>query len=113
MFHLGGSVLRKHQRGFKTEKGKQPVKCVIKPPNWDLGASINQHMPQTHSRGARELGQGWGGEFEGEGRPAPNSLELHTFWPAPGYKRGSRGRRRPSGKEAPVQAVGGQACEQP
>lgn len=61
MFRLGGSVLRKHQRGFKTEKGKQPVKCVIKPPNWDLGASINQHMPQIQPRGARELGRGWGG----------------------------------------------------
>lgn len=69
MFRLGGSVLRKHQRGFKTEKGKQPVKCVIKPPNWDLGASINQHMPQTHSRGARELGQGWGGSSRGRGVP--------------------------------------------
>lgn len=68
MFRLGGSVLRKHQRGFKTEKGKQPVQCAIKPQNivghWDLGASINtslKHIPEEQGN--------WGGDGVGGSRP--------------------------------------------
>lgn len=91
---ISGNVSR--EWGSEPGKGRQPAQSVMEPRSL-RGASV-EHVPLRHPEG-----QG------SRGAPTPIPWHFPRFWPAPGYKGGCGGRRRPSGKEMLLLAVGGQA----